>query len=308
MKILIVRSVMLQQLIGTINLSLPLIIVYQFFPMLFYTQTGIVLCACIIGILVYVLNWYAANNMIRQLRYSPTDIHKEQLEAIITQCNMQSSHVRLLYAYTNEQLAMATFNTIILDPVVWSSISFDPEAAKVFTIFEQFTEPTLSTMQKQRINEIKKIFSPDAQTFILKHELAHVYYHFSVKKLALVGLIGFLATYISIIAAIGIIHISGILAICVGILVGCISDLLFNYLTNALFKVQAEKNADIFAAKHSSIQEITAAANFFEKHQYIVDTYKENNNLLSFLPSIFTTGHPNGKKRAHYLRSLISKN
>ena len=295
-----------QQLIGVINLSLPLIILYQVYPAIFYTHPGIFICASIVGILVLLLNIRAIKNMVRVLQYSPTDIHKKLLETIVAECGMKSQNVHFLYAYTNEQIAIATFNSVILDPIIWSSIESDPEAIKVINIFEQFTAPTLSVVQKQRIGETKKIFSRDAQIFILKHELAHVHNHSSVKRLIAINIVGFLAAYVSILAAMSVLYINGVFAICAGWLVGCISDLLFTYLSNAIFKSKDEKSADLFAAHYSSKQEINAAADFFEQHQQIVDNHFDRNNLLLFLPSILTTGHPNGRTRARYLRAIVS--
>jgi len=97
------------------------------------------------------------------------------------------------------------------------------------------------------------------------------------------------------------------LAIGVGIVVGCITDLTFTYLSNLLFKLREEKEADLFAAHYSSRAEIEATATFFEQHKKIKDRLKDPNNFISLLPSVLTTGHLDSTSRARYLRSIAAK-
>ncbi len=299
---------MMQQIIGAINLSLPVIISYQFYPALFQSYWGMFISALMVGVSTYFLNKRATDTMINALKYKPSDEYRERFDAMIRQCNIDPHDVAIVYAYTNEQTILTAFNTIIMDPIVWASIASDTEAGVVTAIFEQYTLPNLSEMQKQRLAEIKKICTPDVEAFFFRRQLAHVYHHFSTKKLFVIGFVGTLAAYVGIMAAMSILHINGILAACVGIMVGCVADLAFTYLSNALFKLPEEKAADRFAVEYSSCQEIEAAATFFEQHQKIKDTtFKDETNLLSFLPSVFARGHLTGIARAKFLRNLAAQ-
>lgn len=298
---------MMQQISGVINLSIPVIVLYQLYPALLQTYWGIFMYALMIGIITYLLNKRATDTMVQALTHRPSGEWKEQLEKMIIQCGMNPKDVSLVYAYTNEQTILTAYNTIIIDPVVWSSIAEDPAAITVTTIFDQYTAPTLSEVQKQRLAEIQRIFSPNVQDFFFRRQLAHVYHHFSTKKLFVIGFVGTLAAYVSILAAMSIVHINGILAIAVGIVVGCIADLAFTYLSNALFKLREEKAADMFAAHYSSRKEIEATAAFFEQHHKIKDRLKDPNNFLSFLPSVLATGHLDGIRRARYLRAIAAE-
>ena len=97
------------------------------------------------------------------------------------------------------------------------------------------------------------------------------------------------------------------MALFIGMIVGGMSDIVLTYASNIFFKLREEKKADIFAAEQSSAEEIEAAAQFFEQHLKLVDTYKEPNSLFAYLPSSVLTGHPDGTNRASYLRDLGNK-
>lgn len=88
-----------------------------------------------------------------------------------------------------------------------------------------------------------------------------------------------------------------------GLLAAGVTDLLLSYSSNYFFKAREEINADLFAARHSTRDETAAAADFFEAHQNILDTHKEQ-TLVAKIPGIILSGHPNGKTRANYLRKL----
>jgi hypothetical protein len=296
----------MQQITGVIRLSIPVIVLYQLYPALFTTHWGIFICAFMVGIIGYLLNRRATNIMVQALRYGPSNEYREVFKKIISQCGMDPNKVSLVYAYTHERVAMTAYNTIILDPIVWPSIAHDPEATKVISVFEALTAPTLSVTQQQRITEIKQVFSTDAQAFIFKHELAHVRYQFSTKKLFVIGFVCMLAAYVSILTSLDVIYVSGFLAICNGIATGYTADLAFTWLSNLLFQLREEKAADLFAAHHSSRKEIEAAAIFFEQHQKIYDTLKDSNRYLTFLPSALVAGYPKNRTRAKYLRAVAA--
>ena len=83
-------------------------------------------------------------------------------------------------------------------------------------------------------------------------------------------------------------------------------DLILVFVINYFFKLKQERQADIFALRFSTSEEINQVATFFEKHQEILDTYGEKNFFASYLPSTVLIGYPNGKKRAAWLRRLVS--
>ncbi len=293
-----------QQIIGVINLSLLLIILYQGYPTIFFLWYGKIACALAMGLYIYYLNKQNLIAMIKPLTFKPTDPWKKMLEQQIISCNLQIQNITLFYAYTNEALAIAAGNNIIIDPLVWDTISDDPEALKVQAIINPATNHSFSELQKIRIQKTREIFSHNAQSFIFKHELGHVARNYSSKKLFIVFLVGTLSTYIGIISAVFILPTNGLLAIFVGMFTGGLSDLILSYFFNATFKAYEERQADMFAIKYSSQEEIEAAATFFEKHQNILDTYPEN-HWLNKIPSIILSGHLNGKKRAALLRSHL---
>jgi len=295
-----------QQIIGVINLAIPVILFYQIYPAFLFAFWGKLLCAFVIGLYLYLVGRKSTLNMIKALQYAPTDEYKKRFEMMITACDMDPNAVSLLYAYTNEAIAITAYNTIIIDPVVWSTVALDPQAVCVNAIFEQFTNPTLSEMQRIRLAKVRDSFFPEVQEFIFKHELGHVYYVFSVKKLLITGLIGVVAAYSGIQAAMCALPMGGILAIVIGMLVGGVSDLVLSYLSNLFFKLQEEKRADSFAAHYSSRHAIEMAASFFEQHQSIMDEYGDK-SFLSQLPFELVAGYQNGKARARRLRLIAQQ-
>lgn len=290
-----------QQIIGVINLSIPLIILCLVYPTIFFVWYGKIACSLAIGIHIWILNKQSLIAMTAQLTFRPTDQSKEMLEQQIHACNLQPQNITLFYAYTDEALAIAASNNIIIDPMIWSTISDDPESLKVQTIIT----PTLSDVKKLKIQKTLEIFSHDAQSFIFKHELGHVARQYSLKKLFIVFLIGTLSTYIGIESALSTLSINSVLAVLAGMFAGGLSDLVLSYLSNGTFKAHEEKQADIFAIRFSSAKEIEAAAIFFEQYQNIIDEYGDKSFLRNILPSTVFSGHLDGKSRAALLRSQI---
>ena len=297
-----------QQISGIINLSFPLIIVYAIYPPFLLTLPGQIACATALGFYVWYLSYKGLIQLTKTLQFIPTGDHKDEFEGLIKSCNLETSTIILKYAYTNESIAMAAINTVIIDPITWHGLSDDPQAIKVEEIFKMHIEPNLTVLQKERIASIHELLTLPAQRFLFKHELGHVVHNFSYKKLAIIFSIGSLAAYSGIIAAVYALQIHGLLAILVGMFVGGSVDLFLTYVSNILFKLQEEKAADRFAAKYSSDEEIQAAAYFFEQHQYILDKGKEMNSLLSFVPASIFTGYQTGSDRSACLLQLMSKN
>lgn len=295
-----------QQLIGIINLSLPIIILFLIYPVIFSLWMGNIACAVAIGLYVWYLNRKSLHAMTSSLTFKPTLEWKQSLEAQILACGLNPEKIRLFYAYTNESLAISSYDAIIIDPVIRTNTHEDPEALKVIDIFNTAISPALSELQKIRTKKIQELFSKNAESFIFKHELGHIAHHSSYKKLMLVFLIATLATYSGIITALCVAPINGWLAIAAGMLVGGISDLALSWLSNGICKVYDENQADAFAIRYSSAEEIEAAATFFEQYQDILDQHGDKHALHGFVPQRFATGYLNGKIRAQLLRSSSS--
>ena len=293
-----------QQILGIVNLSMPLIVLYQFYPAAITSLWGVLMCALLVGFYVYYLNVKQSKNLVTSLKYSPSELCKEEWIRLVQSCNVGENAVSLRYAYTQENTAMAVYQTVVIDPVVWSLSDRDPEAQKVKDIFQKFVEPGLSEVQKLRVAGVRDILTEEAQRFIFRHELGHVVANYSRNKLCLIFGVGVLFSFCGLMVARFLLPLSGVFAICAGMVVGGALDLLLAYVTNYFFKVRQEREADLFAAQYSTPEEIQAAALFFEKHQEILDANKNMNGFLSRLPSTLITGHPNGHTRAAYLRSV----
>jgi hypothetical protein len=299
-------AVLKQQFLGVINLACPLLIIALVWPTWFFSPLGAIVSALLVGFYVYYLNYKAARNQASALQFVPSGIHGQEFERCVHECGINPQVVRMRYGYCNESMAMALFNTILVDPLVWQGIDDDPEALKAMQVLEHYIIPTLSETQKVRIQKVNEILTAPAQRFIIKHEVGHVVAHYSHMKLVLVGVIGACAAYTGILAARWALsaQVPGVVALIVGIVVGGIIDLGMSYASNALFKARQEKEADIFAVEHSSVQEIMAAADFFEHYQAIIDEHPFHTGFLAKIPTTLLTGYCDGRDRAQYLRAM----
>lgn len=293
-----------QQINDIIQLSLPIIIIFNVYPTIFSTFKGQFFCALMIGVYLCYSHWQIAENFPKSLLYSPTGQHKELLNHLIKECNVNPDDIILKYAYTNESIALANGSTIVVDPILWHNFDDDQEAIKVKDVFEKQIQPNLSPTQIKRIAEIHAVLNPAAQRFIFKHELGHVCGNFFRKHLVSVFIIGTLAAYSGIAVAMRLVPTNGFFATVFGMLAGKWVDILLTYISNVVLRLPEEKKADQFAVKYSSCEDLEAAILFFEQHQDILNANKEPENFLSCIPSYIRTGHQNGKSRAKYLLKL----
>jgi len=301
-------TLLLHHVIGAINLTLPIIIAFYVFPSLKKNVLGQIACACLIGSLIFYIQYTSTKNKEKSLLYTASGECKKNLDEHIRACNIDPKNVNIKYAYTAGQLGLSMFNTIVVDPTLCSNLQDDPEAAKVQSIYDNAIAPQLPEQDKARLSQIKEIFSPQAQSFILKHELGHTHNNYSHKKLIIGGVLTVAATFAGISSGLFALPTLGtIAAIGIGMFVGGSADVVLGYSSNFLFTAQEEKYADIFAAQHSSPEEIHAAADFFEQHQTIVKDYKKSMGLLGKLPSTVLTGHPENEVRVAYLRTLATE-
>ena len=295
-----------QQIQGVINVSLPVIALCGLFPALPGSFTGRFLCAVLIGLYVCFLNWTQIKNLQTTLKHSPTDAHKDLFRDLIKECNIDPDSIVLRYAYTNESIGLTSGNTVIIDPLAWSNLDGDPEAIKVKNIFKDYIQSTLSISKKERIAAVATTLTPGAQRFIFKHEVGHVIHNFSHKSLVTIFVIGFLAAYIGVTAAMTL-PLEGFIAGLAGMAVGGVSDLLLTFTSNFFWRTREEQKADLFAAQNSSYEDIIEAADFFSQHQKILNANPEPQNLLAYVPSSMRTGHPNAIWRSAYLKELAKQ-
>ena len=295
-----------QQISGIVNLSLPILIVYAIYPSFLVSLPGQIACSLGLGLYLFILSYQSLIKLTTTLQFSPTGDYKDEFEALIRSCDLDPAAIVLKYAYTNESIAMAANNTVIIDPIVWHGMVDDPTAMKVGEIFKLHIEPNLTQFQKDRLTAIYRLLTPGAQRFIFRHELGHVVRYFSYKKLVVIFIIGFFAALSGILAGMFALQFHGLIAIVVGMVVGGTVDLFLTHLSNLVFKLQEEKAADRFAVRYSNNQDIHAAADFFDQHQKFLDAHKLLDATTSKIPSALQ-GYQHGADRSAYLLQLLAK-
>ncbi|HVX00929.1 MAG TPA: M48 family metalloprotease, partial [Candidatus Babeliaceae bacterium] len=296
-------NIIKQQLVGVISLSMPFIILSQIYPTFFDSILNIIVCCIGIGFFTFYRHWSFSKNFADNLKFEPTGACKNSFEQTIIACGIDPKTVRLRYGYSSDAIASATFTTILIDPLLWSGLVEDPEALKTLEILNVNVVSALPELQKQRVAEVRQALTEDVQRFIFKHELGHIVYNYSYKRLITVGIIGALMAWSGFITATALYSIMGKVSVILAIVIAAFADLFLAFCSNPFLKVAEERKADIFAARNSTAQEIEAAAEFFERHQEIVDRYAEDNLLSKLSPEILS-GHPHGKRRSAYLRKL----
>ena len=294
----------LNQIIGVLNLTLPIIVAYQCCPDFIFSPYGIALCALLVGLYVFYVNYRQSKNMQKVLVYSPTGEVRQFFNDEITKCGMQPDDICLRYSYLNDNVATSTLNTICIDPMVWKGVEQDGDVIAIKNIIERHVLPTVPEQNKRLHSHIKSVLTPEAQRFIFRHELGHTYHTYSMKILVSLFMIAAASTVIGMMGAAIVMPLyGGFVAAAVSICVGGFFDILLGYTNNAFFKVWQERKADEFAVQFSTQQEIEAAADFFEKYEQEAQEFRKNNFLLAYLPVTAVTGHPKTEIRATYLRS-----
>lgn len=297
--------ILLQQLIGMINISLPLILLYVLFPNFVLSFWGILCCSLGVGLYVAYITHIITKNQARSLLFIPSEEYTQIFNQEIVHCGLEPKDVALRYSYTDDGVAMTLFNTIAIDPMFWKEID-DPELLKTRRVIEQFILPHVPENKKTLHAHINAILTPLAQRFIFKHELGHIFYNYSHKRVLVTGILSTLA------AAAGMYTVQstittwgGLVSLVLGIAVGGLLDMLTTYANNIFFKVREEKKADIFACKFSSKEEILAAADFFEQYEHHAQEYRKSiGGLTAWMPTIILSGYIDGVSRAHYLKNI----
>ena len=301
-------ALFLQQIIGVLNLSLPLILLYQISPDFLFSYYGIILCSLAVGVYVAGITYIKSQNQMRSWTFVPSPDQTTIFHKIIALCGIDPAKVSLRYAYADDGIALTLFHTIVIDPMLWKEID-DVEFHKTREIIEKHVLPAVDQNKKQLHAQINAILTPSVQEFIFKHELGHIARHSSIRRIILLGCIATIATSAALLAA-GktITYMGGWKAFGVGFFVGWCVDLLLSYASNVFFKAAEEKKADLFACNFSSPEQIEAAADFFERYEDYAQEYRKTlGRLYVFIPAIILTGYVDGKSRAHYLRAIAQE-
>ncbi|MCL4361825.1 M48 family metalloprotease [Candidatus Dependentiae bacterium] len=248
----------------------------------------------------------STRNQSKGLLFAPTGVYKQQFIDEIIRCGLEPKKVLVRYAYTDDAVAMTLFNVIAVDQMVWNTIQDDPEALKAREVVEKHVLPNVPENKKEMHQVIKNNLTPNVQKFIFRHELAHVFYNYSYRRVLITSIIGAAAAGIALAVAFNANPIlGGFGTLLISICAGAIADLLFSYATNFFFKSYEEKRADIFATRFSSKEEIEEAANFFEQYEQAARKYRETFGSIMFkLPTTIVNGYIDGMRRAQYLREI----
>lgn len=296
-------SILVQELVGVTRLAVPVVLVACFWPQFLFNVWGRILCALALAIYLFFVNYKAAQTTINQLTFAPSGQVQDQFGQHVSSCGINPQHVRIRYAFTNEMIATSVFDTVSLDPLLWSEIQTDPSCAQATEVLNVHVLPGIKPEAKMRMEKIRAILTPGAQRFLLKHELGHLVDNYSYKKLVTNSIIIFIAAYAGIAVATTAIQLAGgVVSAALGMLLAGTVDIAISRLANRLFHTRAEMAADHFAIHHSPTEDTLAAADFFEKHQAVLDTHTEN-VLALYLPSEWVLGYPDGKSRAEQLRT-----
>lgn len=287
------------QTLGIINLSIPLIVLASAYPPALTSIVGILICSCLMGIYVFFLNYRSTQATATALAYIPAGAFKEICERTLSSAGIDPAKLRIRYGYSQEGIALAIFNTLVIDPLIWNVA--DTEAQAVIDILK--VHVPLSALQKTRIEKIRDCFTIGAQKFVLLHEVGHIMQQYTIKRLILIGCISTLATAAGILT---FLSIGSYLGVICGMVVAGILDLFLSFASNPLFKAREEVNADFFAARVCSDEELEEAAEFFETYETIRTTHPDP-GFLGKVPSLILTGHLEGKKRAAFIRNLSDK-
>ncbi len=300
-----IGSIILQEILGISRLSVPLALLYLLFPHRLFSFLGITVCALVMGTYVAYATYKTTKNMADGLKHVPSEQHMRVFHSEITQCGLQPEDVCLRYAYADDGIAITMLNTVAIDPMLWKGITDDPEFTKAKGIIETHVIPGIPEDKKKLHTKINEALSPDAQKFIFRHELGHVFHNYSNKRILLTGIIGAVTALTGLLSAYTVITTVGSIgAVLLGILVASATDLFLTYSSNLFFKAREEKKADMFAIRYSSKEEINAAADFFEQYEQCAQEYRKNTGgLMNSMPTTLLTGHPDGITRSHYLKA-----
>src|SRR3989344_7598439 len=95
-------SIIRQQLVGSINISLPFIFLYYLAPQYALSFVGIVLYSLAVGLYVAYLIQVTTKNQAKGFLFAPTGDFKQQFDNEIARCGLDPNDVVLRYAYSDD--------------------------------------------------------------------------------------------------------------------------------------------------------------------------------------------------------------
>ena len=297
---------LVQEMKGIARISMPILIIAYVAPNTIANPYSSLLIAMIIAAWRVFLMYQQAKNEAVILKFEPTGDIRAELDELVSSCGMNPATINLRYRFVNDMVAVTTFNLIGIDHMVWHGLENDSQAVQAKNIIEQVIMFNWTQEQRDNLAKIKQFLSPAAQRFIFRHELGHIYYQYTYKKLISVGLIITLFAYAGIRLAYNLYPMLGMLAILVAIVAAGVLDIALSYVSNYFFKTWAERYADEFAARYSNAEEILAAADFFERYQEIIDSTRKPLGMLAKLPNSLLAGYPETPIRVAYLRDIAA--
>lgn len=234
----------------------------------------------------------------------PSPEQRKKFDELITQCGMKPEDISIYYVWTCGQAVQADVNALKIDPLIWKGIENDPEfeKARYWIAVDGLEIKNLSgNVFKKLYTQIYDVLTLEAQNFMFKHELAHVFYNHEKKRLlknfSILG-IGFSTAY-------GV-YVSGFNK-WLALWTGWASMELLGSINKRFFHSYEEWLADKFAIKYSSVEEIKAAADFFEKRAKIMRKHERLHPFYVFVWRIFSLCDINDIARARMLRKAAAQ-
>lgn len=300
-------STIKKQIIGSLNIAIFLVLGYVLYPAYLASFWGVATASLMVGAYLMFITYQRTKKQADQLIYAPSGQHKQSFEDEIKKCGLSPDRVSVRYSYADDSVALTMLNTVAVDHMLWKNIDDDAEAVKAKNVIETHIVPTLPASKKVLHGRINESLSCEAQRFIFKHELGHVFYNYSNKYIVLVGVIGTIAVGSALtVASLVFATLGGVAAVALGMAVGGTTDLLLTYASNVFFKMREEQKADSFAARYSTPDDIEAAAKFFAAYELHAQEYRESIGLPKELPT-FLSGYVDGQRRAQSLRATVKK-
>lgn len=292
------------------QLGLPVIIAYLISPTFTLSPLGMITISFIIGGRTLYKQYHASLTEARTLAYAPSQEFLERFKQEVKTCGLDPEAISFGYSYLFDKVAISLFKTIKIDPLLWKNIENDPIAIKITKVLNEHILPSEAEHKKMFQAAINQHLTPQAQCFILRHELGHIAHDDSWPRLISVSTIVTLVVLVGMAVAAYLLPIvGGVAALFFALCAAMIADLTFSALNNKLINAMQEQRADLFAAQYSTDEEITAAGNFFKAFDVAASEHIQHKNQLEYLglPNSFSKGYYTGAQRAAYLQKYVDE-
>jgi hypothetical protein len=271
---------------------------------------GIALIGLYAALAIAFINYSGTKKFLAGLKFPIINENRKIFDLQMQEVGLNPQDVNLLYAFSDLSIAKTVFNTVILDPFCWSDIVGDNNHKQVTDIIKKHILTQASEHKKKMYAVITAACTGPVQRFIFKHELGHLVDNYSYKDIFISSIITGITVIIG--TSVGIltvpfygISIAYIAAVCSGVLLDLTLSWFFK---NFLFKSNKEIEADYFAARYSTPEEIRAASDFFELYEKEASLLRsiEDESWTDLSPRLFK-GYPSSSERVRYLRKLAAE-